>query len=148
MSFPSPSERLFVSSSPTHADSGPAEEVDNILRQAQQIDHLDPIFDAIVSNNPDAFFDGFSRKVELIKSRTQAFEVCHVTVFDKVLLALTQNGNDLNTAPAISYFCDEFLGIPSGMSLSRKDEIVAHALHIPGALTQGEMTLLPCQMSV
>lgn len=148
MLCPSPSERLFFSSSPTHVDPGPAEEVDNILSQVQQIDRLDAVFDAIVNDSPDAFFDGFSRKVELIRSRTQAFEVCHVTVFDKVLLALTKNGNDLNTTPAIAYYCEEFLGIPSGISLSRKDEIVSHMLQIPAVLAQGEMTLLPCQTSV
>jgi len=137
MTSPSDSARLFFSSSPTRYSSGPAEEVDTILAQVQQVDQLDPSINAILSVNRVAFFDTFSRRVQLIKSRSQAFQDSHVTVFDKVLLVLTQNGKELDTAAAISYFCEEHLGIPKDAPSAQKKAIVPNALIAPATLTQG-----------
>ena len=129
--------RIFFSSSPTRYSSGPAEEVDTVLAQVQKNDRLDPVIKAIVTVNQDAFFETFSRRVELIKSRSQAFQDCHVTIFDKVLLILTQNGRELGNAAAISYFCEEHLGIPSSAASTLKRAILSDALIAPAGLGQG-----------
>jgi len=137
MSSPPDSGRLFFSSSPTRYSSGPAEEVDSILAHVQKVDQLDDPINAIISVNRGAFFETFARRVELIKSRSQAFQDCHVTIFDKVLLVLTQNGKQLDTTAAISYFCEEHLGIPNSTASAQKKAGLSNALRAPAVLTQG-----------
>jgi len=137
MTSPPDSGPLFFSSSPTRYSSGPAEEVDTVLAQAQKVTQLDPQVNAILSLNRGAFFETFSRRVELVKSRSQAFQDCHVTVFDKVLLILTENGKDLDNTAAISYFCEEHLGIPFSAAPAQKKAIVSNALISPPIVTQG-----------
>lgn len=138
MSSPSHGCGLFFSSSPTRYSSGPAEEVSTILTKASNVTQLDPALQPILVANRTAFIETFSRRVELIKSRSQAFQDSHVTVFDKVLLALTQNGNDLENSAAITYFCAEFLGITNHATSAQKEAILSNATIAHIALTRGE----------
>lgn len=129
--------RSFPSSSPTKYSAGPADEVEELLAQAQTIDSLDPRIESFITANRNDFFATFVRQVNLIRSRSQAFQDCHVTVFDKVLLELTSNGTHLENAAAIHYFCEEFLAIPTNTSGVYKTSILssaiaASALNFPG----------------
>lgn len=122
------SSRSFPSSSPTKYSSGPSDEVEELLAHARTVDCLDPRVGTFIAANRTDFFTTFSRQVNLIRSRSQAFQDCHVTVFDKVLLELTQNGANLDNAPAIHYFCEEFLAIPTNTSGIQKTSILSSAL--------------------
>ena len=130
-------ERLFFSSSPTQISPRPEHGVEQLVRNAQKVEHISADIDEIVFNNTGAFFSGFLRRVELIKSRSQAFQDCHITVYDKALLILTRNGNKLNHPPAISFYCEEFLGIPTRASSSYKESILNSSMLTHSARSQG-----------
>lgn len=137
MTSPPDSGGLFFSSSPTRYNSGPAEEVEAVLAQVQKIDNLDPSLNAVICANRSAFFETFSRRIELIKSRSQAFQDHHITIYDKVLLTLTQNGKVLDNTAAISFYCEEHLGIPNSAASAQKEVALTNALIAPAAPTQG-----------
>ncbi|KAK5952093.1 hypothetical protein OHC33_006980 [Knufia fluminis] len=128
MTSPPDSGGLFFSSSPTRYNSGPAEEVEAVLAQVQKIDNLDPSVNAVICANRSAFFETFSRRIELIKSRSQAFQDHRITIYDKVLLTLTQNGKVLDNTAAISFYCEEHLGIPNSAASAQKEVALTNAL--------------------
>lgn len=147
MASPLDDKSFFLnSSSPTHYSSRPADEVEILLAEALKVDQLDPVVANIISANQDAFFQTFQRRVEMIKSRSQAFQDCHVTVFDKVLLELTKNGNDLTEAASITYFCEEYLGVPASASSVQKDIFLMNSLATSTSLTRGMICIeyFPC----
>lgn len=112
-----------------------------LVAQARMVDRLDPCIEAFLTTNRSHFFLTFARRLDLIKSRSQAFEDCHVTVFDKVLLELTQNGDNLENPPAIHYFCEEFLAIPAIVSSSQKTAILSSELAASLPVLPGEIFL-------
>lgn len=136
---------IFLSSSPTRYSSGAAEEVDELLAHARTVKSLSPTIKLFVTTHHDAFFKTFERRINLIRSRSQAFQDSHVTVFDKVLLELTQNGDFLDHPAAIQYFCEEFLAIPTNTSNEKQTAILSDAVIAPAPVSQGEMPplLLP-----
>lgn len=134
---PSSGGLFFPSSSPAQASTSLAEEVESIVAQALRHDWLDPTLKAVIISNQDAFFSTFRQRVELIKSRSQAFQDCHITVFDKALLELTQNGHNLKSPSAIVFFCEEHLGI-SPSAGARRQQALADALTAPEVLKQGK----------
>lgn len=141
---PSSSGLFFPSSSPAQASPSLDEEVEAIVTQALRHNQLDPALEAVIVGSQDAFFSAFTHRVELIKSRSQAFQDCHITVFDKVLLELTQNGNNLRSPSAILFFCEEHLGIAPNVGTARRQQVLADALAVPEALEQGKVaTALP-----
>lgn len=104
---------LMPSSPPPRASRhghGPDDEIPGLVERVQRVD-LSPALTTFLSKpeNKAAFLDLFSRTVELIRSRSQTFEDGHVTVFDKVLLTLTDNGNTLENPAAVVYYCEEYL---------------------------------------
>lgn len=135
---------LFFSSSPTQTSPGPAEEASILVAQALQDNQVDQVLEDIVLENSHTFFEIFHRRVQLIKSRSQAFQDCHVTVFDKALLELTQNGNDLRNASAVSFFCEEHLGIPVSAEFIHKEEFLPNILFVPKTVNQGKNKLPNC----
>lgn len=139
MATPPDSGGIFLSSSPTRYSSGPAEEVNVLLAQAQTVEYLSPTTENFITTHHDAFFKTFERRINLIRSRSQAFQDFHVTVFDKVLLELTQNGHHLNHPAAIQYFCEEFLAIPTNISTSQEAAILSDAVVAPVPALPGEM---------
>ena len=107
------SEGMFFSSPPSNGrPSNPADEVPLLMAKTQQTTALSPGIAAYLAN-PDhktLFLEIFSRNIQLLKSRSQSFEDGHITVYDKALLMLTRNGNDLESPAAIHFYCEEFLG--------------------------------------
>jgi len=135
---------LFLSSSPLQQPGGPADEVDAIFERAREVNTIDPDIEVIISEHRGAFTSTFSRRIALIQSRSQAWKDNHVTVFDKVLLLLTRNGNELDTPAAIAYFCKEFLATPESTSLDEKRVALVNAVVLSTAgPIQGEMPLCP-----
>ncbi|KIY03859.1 uncharacterized protein Z520_00550 [Fonsecaea multimorphosa CBS 102226] len=141
---------LFLHSSPLpHLTRSPDDEVPVLVQRAQGVKALDPAFDTFLVSYNHAFLDVFNRQVELIKSRSQAFEDGHVTVFDKTLLILTENGANLNNPAAIRFYCKEYLNIDIG---SRDDaqeltQKLQQTVLVPETLQQelssGKTSLVP-----
>jgi hypothetical protein len=138
---------LFCSSPRVHIAQGPADEVTEIALEAQNIQTLNPAVEAMLQD-PDKkkdFIHHMYRQVQLIKSRSQAFEDAHVTVYDKTLLTLTHNGNKLDHPPAIEYYCDEFLGVSNIADQVLATRMLEQSIYIPKLLAQGKhiVTSLP-----
>ncbi|KAK5103711.1 hypothetical protein LTS08_003129 [Lithohypha guttulata] len=133
---PQHSDGLFFSSSPTQIIPGPDQEVEELVRRAQKISQLDLCLEDVLSNNRIEFFSSFRRQLELIKSRSQVFQDCHVTVYDKTLLVLTRNGNNMNNPSAVVFYCEEFLAIPMSLSPIQKESLLKSSLVAPVALSE------------
>lgn len=129
---------MFFSSPPGPYRSNPADEVPQLVAKAQ-IAALSPAI-ATCLRNPEQkrrFMEVFSRHIELLKSRSQAFEDCHITVYDKALLNLTRNGNDLDSPHAIQYFCEDFLGIDTSGDPQAARATLEGSINIQTTLEQG-----------
>ena len=107
--------------------SGPPDPLEDVERTLQTVSYhskLNTVVEDFIQDDDhkELFFDLLARQCNLIKSRCQAFEDGHITVYDKVLLRLTDNGNRFDAIAAQAYYCAEYLGIdPDGDSeLARK----------------------------
>jgi hypothetical protein len=78
--------------------------------------------------NKHAFLRTLDQQVRLIQSRSQAFAKNHVTVYDKTLLALTKNGNDLDNPAAIVYYVEQFIGIKIHEDVAKVTRALAEAV--------------------
>jgi hypothetical protein len=130
---------LFFSSPPSAYRQNPADEVPQLVAKAQ-VAGLSPAISACLKNSEQKrmFLDVFSRHIELLKSRSQAFEDGHITVYDKALLNLTRNGNDLESPHAIQYFCEDFLGIDTLGDPESAQRALENSIHIQDVLAQGK----------
>jgi hypothetical protein len=141
---------LFCSSPQAHTSQGPSDEVTELALEAQNVQTLNPAVAAMLQE-PDKkkdFLHHMSRAIQIIKSRSQAFEDANVTVYDKTLLTLTRNGNKLDHPPAIEYYCDEFLGVSNIADQVLATRMLEQSIGVPKLLAQGKQfrtfPKLPC----
>ena len=130
---------MFFSSPPSaSASRSPADEVPQLVAKAQ-VAALSPAISACLRNPEQRrlFLEVFSRHIELLKSRSQAFEDGHVTVYDKALLNLTHNGNDLDNPHAIQYFCEDFLGVDTSGDPQAAQKALESSTATQNTLEQG-----------
>lgn len=131
MGFPS---SATLSPSTSHPD----DEVTSLVELARQVKRLPLAVTTIVTDKP-GFKAAFERQVRLLQSRSQAFEDGHVTVYDKVLLALTNHGASLSNPAAVAYYCEEFLGVSlAGVDDGSIKDAVAQAVDVRVMLTQSK----------
>ena len=140
MHSPADSPGLFFSSPHAHASQGPSDEVTERALEAQNVQTINPAVAAMLRepNRKKDFLHHMFRTIQLIQSRSQAFEDAHVTVYDKTLLALTQNGNKLDHPPAIEYYCDEFLGVSNIEDQVIASRMLEQSVCVPKLLAQGK----------
>lgn len=135
------SEKLFFSSSPSEQTTlDPGNEVNRLIEDALDIDQLSSSLQQTIKDNQAAFFNTFQRQINLIKSRSQVFSNHQVTVFDKTLLILTEDGAVLNKPAAIAFFCEEFLGISPNSSSNHQTTTVEDAATASAVIFQGMPT--------
>ena len=132
-------DAVFLSSPVSAYRQNPADEVPHLVARAQ-VAALSPGISACLRNPEQKrrFLEVFSRHIQLLKSRSQAFEDGHITVYDKALLNLTYNGNDLESPHAIQYFCEDFLGIDTSGDSQAAQKALENSVGILGTLEQGE----------
>lgn len=113
MAKPGMDEDLLLSVSPRVEKKHPDDEVREIVDSLHSSTYLHPTVQSFLqdAHQKDLFMEMIARQANMIKSRCQSFEDGQVTVFDKVLLHLTENGNRFDSVTAQEYFCEEFLGI-------------------------------------
>src|SRR2546423_1216705 len=132
---------MFFPSPPSAGVSrNPADEVLQLIAKAQTA-ALSPCISTCLRNpeHKRLFMEVFSRHIDLLKSRSQAFEDGHITVYDKVLLSLTRNGNDLESPHAIQYFCEDFLGIDTSGKPQAAQRALRGSISIHCTLEQGKL---------
>ena len=128
-------------SSPSHRETGsPDDEVRDIVNSLVSSTYLNPTVEKFLQDplQKDLFFEVFSRQANLIKSRCQSFDDGHVTVYDKVLLSLTENGNRFDSVAAQEYFCEEFLGISRDGDPIEAEKILQQNLVLKAIIAQGK----------
>ena len=127
-------------SSSSPEKKNPEDEVREIVDQLRSSTYLNPIVVNFLKERrqKDLFYEVFARQANLIKSRVQSFDDCHVTVYDKVLLCLTDNGNRFDNAAAQEYFCEEFLGISKDGNAMVAERILRHHVILKAILAQGK----------
>jgi len=131
-------EQLPLPASHPRPPSGSLDdEVPTLVAEAQA-DCLDRAMSNFFLVNRRPFLSAFERQVKLIRNRSQAFEDGQVTIYDKVLLALTNNGTDLNPPSAIQYYCNEFLGIDMKGDSQIAYKALDQTLQVQSILKQGE----------
>lgn len=118
----------------------PDDEVQEIVRDLQHSTYLNPIVDKFLQDptQKDLFHQAFARQANLIKSRIQSFDVGHVTVYDKVLLRLTDNGNRFDSIAAQEYFCEEFLAISKDGNSIEAEKILDQSLVLKALVARGK----------
>jgi hypothetical protein len=92
----------------------PEAQVEKLTSKYKSIDPAHPMLEEILKK-PEKFsniWDVISRQLSLIKSRSQAFEDGEITVYDKTLLVLSDNGNNAKNLEALNLYLEEFMGIP------------------------------------
>ena len=121
----------------------PASDVELVTAHVLKTATVNPIVETFLADEVHLtlFKQMFARHCNLIKSRSQSFDECHVTVYDKVLLRLTDNGKNFNTVAARHYFCTEFLAIDINKSLSETSTILSQNLTLKAVLAQGKPEL-------
>jgi hypothetical protein len=145
--MPSP-EAMFFSSPPSagSVSRSPADEVPQLVAKAQVTPFSPAIFTCLQNaKQKRLFLEVFLRHIQLLKSRSQAFEDAHVTVYDKTLLTLTRNGNQLDSPAAIQYFCEEFLGIDTSSDPPVVRKALETSIRVQGTLEQGNYRSLYSQ---
>lgn len=114
---------------------------DAIVRRYHKSSLTNPVLHEILKNPEESslLLDAVRRQVSLIKCRSQDFEDGQVTIYDRALLILTNNGENMTDLGARELYLTEFLGIvPIGPVAPSKD-IVARHVALQSKLTKGMM---------
>ena len=140
MSRPGMENDLPLSPSSPFQDRYPDDEVHEIVKDLQDSTYLNPIVEIFLQDpaQKDLFLEAFARQANLIKSRIQSFDVGHVTVYDKVLLKLTDNGNRFDSIAAQEYFCEEFLGTSKDGNPIETERILNQSLVLKALVARGK----------
>ena len=131
-------------SPPSNGTPGPEGQVIELVEKYREVDSLSPVLHEPL-NKPDQialFFQVLEHHLSLIKSRSQAFEDGHVTVYDKALLSLTQNGSDMHNMGALELYLDEVIGIRHGDNIEKMQLVLDRHIQLKVLLGQGMPRLL------
>ena len=82
-------------------------------------------------------FSALRRQVSLIKCRSQSFEDGQITTYDRALLELSRNGENLTETGALELYLTEFLGIVPISPTSQSRAILAKQLELESVLNRG-----------
>jgi hypothetical protein len=140
MPKPDMDEDFLLSPSSPAEKKGPEDEVRETVSSLLCSKYLNPVVGKFLqdSGQKDLFLEAFARQANLIKSRCQSFDDGHVTVYDKVLLSLTDNGNRFDSVAAQEYFCEEFLGISRDGNPTETGKILQQNLVLKAILARGK----------
>ena len=133
-------EDVLVSISSPHVKKDPDDEVRAIVNSLFGSTYINPDVEKYLQDprQKELFLQLFARQVDLIKSRSQSFEDSHVTIYDKVLLRLTDNGNSFGSVAAQQYFCEEYLGIGKHANPGVTEKILDQNLVLKAILARGK----------
>ncbi|GAB1193789.1 hypothetical protein APSETT444_003018 [Aspergillus pseudonomiae] len=81
-------------------------------------------------------FSALRRQVSLIKCRSQSFEDGQITTYDRALLELSRNGENLTETGALELYLTEFLGIVPISPTSQSRAILAKQLELESVLNR------------
>ncbi|KAI9367371.1 hypothetical protein BJX61DRAFT_311650 [Aspergillus egyptiacus] len=107
----------------------PQKKVDDLVRKYQVAGDPSPVMLEIL-NDPDGYavlVGALRRQVSLAKCRSQDFDDCQITVYDKALLILSNYGESVTDPRALELYLTEFLGIvPIASATDGKEALYRH----------------------
>ncbi|KAL4919543.1 major facilitator superfamily domain-containing protein [Aspergillus aurantiobrunneus] len=121
---------------------GPQKRVDELVRKYRRPNDPSPIM-LDIFNNPEAYsilIGALRRQVSLAKCRSQDFEDCQVTIYDRALLILTNYGESATDPRALELYLTEFLGIVPIAPIADGMEAVSRHLNLQNVLEEVEAT--------
>ncbi|ETN42054.1 uncharacterized protein HMPREF1541_03993 [Cyphellophora europaea CBS 101466] len=89
---------------PSRTRLSPDNEVERLISEANQLHTMPPKMQRFLNTYP-LFTRVIARQVRMVTARSQDFDDCQVTIFDKALLVITRNGNDIGSAIPFQFFC-------------------------------------------
>ncbi|ODH21109.1 hypothetical protein ACO22_05704 [Paracoccidioides brasiliensis] len=104
-----------VPEAPNEKHSGHKEELKALVKNYKGIDSVKPVLKEFLKKS-DFFcllYDVFEHHLSLAKTRSQALGDGQITVYDKALLELTNNGTETYNLGAFELFLDEVMGMKS-----------------------------------
>jgi hypothetical protein len=120
---------------------GAAEQIPILVQDARRIATLTPALATVMTTHKQLILNVLNRQIRLIQSRSQELEDGQVTVFDKALLALTTNGNNLENPSALLFWCEHFLGIDNARGPVDTPNVLQEMMAVPTVFNQGKHTL-------
>ncbi|KAJ0414953.1 hypothetical protein BJY00DRAFT_318353 [Aspergillus carlsbadensis] len=103
--------------------------VDELIRKYRSADGPSPVMLELI-NNPDSYsilVNALRRQISLIKCRSQDFEDCQITVYDKTLLILSNHGDRVTDPSVLEIYLTEFLGVvPIAPQTDGKETVANH----------------------
>ena len=138
------SSPLFVIQDPKMA-ADPTEQVAELVRQYEARSNVSRTLSMLFRDQAqkELFLDVFTHHIDLLKSRSQAFEDAHVTVYDKALLTLTRYGND--NPGAFELYLDEIIGVPQHGRLASMESVLEKNVALKELLFKGTVCPPPCE---
>lgn len=113
--------------------------VDELVHKYQTIDHPSPVMLEIL-NDPDGYsilVGALRRQISLAKCRSQDFEDCQVTIYDRVLLVLSNYGESPTDLGALELYLTEFLGVVPIIRTMDGKETVSKHVELQNVLDKG-----------
>ncbi|KAL4968437.1 uncharacterized protein BDV14DRAFT_197217 [Aspergillus stella-maris] len=110
--------------------------LDELLRKYRQNDAPSPIMLELF-NDHDSYsviLDALRRQISLAKCRSQEFEDCQITIYDRALLILSNYGQSATDPGALELYLTEYLGIVPFASLTNDKEVVAKQVQLQNVL--------------
>lgn len=123
--------------------SHPERQVERLASKYKRIDATHPMLQEILKK-PEKFssiWDVINRQLSLIKSRSQAFEDGEITVYDKALLVLSDNGNNVKNHGALNLYLEEFMGIAQDSESQKMNDAFNWHVALKGFLVKGMQRL-------
>ncbi|KAL5355719.1 hypothetical protein BJX96DRAFT_170935 [Aspergillus floccosus] len=134
---------------PDHDPKKPTnEKADDVVRRYYNIPRPSPVLQEILNDYDKAslLIDALQRQIALVKCRSQTLEDAQVTIYDKALLALTNNGEDPSDIGALELYLTEFLGIVPILPVAQGHELVSKHLELQSVLDKVlALDPIPCE---
>ncbi|KAL4780643.1 major facilitator superfamily domain-containing protein [Aspergillus varians] len=108
---------------------GPQKGVDDLVRRYRRANDPSPVMLEIV-NDPESYsilVGALRRQISLAKCRSQEFEDCQITIYDRALLLLSDYGESATDPGALELYLTEFLGVvPIAPTANGRDIVSKH----------------------
>ncbi|KIX04319.1 uncharacterized protein Z518_05186 [Rhinocladiella mackenziei CBS 650.93] len=134
---PSPENLFFPSPPPPTGFRVPEGEISVLVHKAQTVKSLSSAVSQFLDHHKFMFVEVLNRQIQLIKSRSQSLDDGQVTIYDKALLLLTHNGNELESPAAIHFYCEKFLGLNLDGKVSEVTKSLQASVKVPQLLDEG-----------
>ena len=113
-----------------------SDSITSLLQEAHD-QPIPPKFTSYMTSHREILSDLINRQILLIRRRSADLNDSQITIYDKALLLLTRDGNDLTFQPAVYLFCKEYVGI-SEEDIEEAKLLLDQHSSLPNTMDQGK----------